>query len=225
MRLRLGGLSSPRIASTAAASPAGTWMLPSRTRYTSPSRVFCTSLTPNACCIAAIVPVSLMVRRSGFGVSLSTVSPNSLAKARTILMAVGSAACFWRYWARVSRSLPSRLVLRGLLRLTMTETVMTLAGRTGVSPVAAERGAFSLPGNTTRCWEEKRGADFLAGIGSSPVKHDAHNIPVFPPREVSTGMVKVTFTQSSSLAPFHLSRQSDDWPLNLGRPPVLAAVE
>ena len=31
-----------------------------------------------------------------------------------------------------------RLVLRGLLRLTMTETVMTLAGRTGFSPVLRE---------------------------------------------------------------------------------------
>ena len=32
----------------------------------------------------------------------------------------------------------------------------TLLGRAGFSPVAADRGAFSLPASTTRCWEEKR---------------------------------------------------------------------
>src|SRR5271156_3980935 len=143
------------------------------------------SLTPNACCMAAAVPVSLMVRRSGLGVSLSTVSPNSFAKVRTTLIAAGSAPCFWRYSARVRRSLPRRLVFRRLLRFTMTETVMTLEGRTGFSPVAAERGAFSLPANTTRGCEEKRRADFFAGMGSSPVQYDAHNIPVCCPREDS----------------------------------------
>jgi hypothetical protein len=51
---------------------------------------------------------------------------------------------------------------------------MTLAGRTGFSPVAADKGDFSLPGSTTRCWEEKPGADFLGadflgGMGGSPL--------------------------------------------------------
>jgi hypothetical protein len=42
------------------------------------------------------------------------------------------------------------LVLSGFLRLTTTDTVMTLVGRTGFSPVAADKDAFSLPGSTTR---------------------------------------------------------------------------
>src|ERR1700691_2440427 len=129
--------------------------------------------------MAAMVPVSLIVRCSGLGVPLSTVSPNSFAKARTSFIAAGSAACCWRYWARVSRSLPSRLVFSGLLRRTMTETVRTLAARAGFSLVAADRGAFSLPGRTTRCWEEKRGADFLEAMGELSDEYDAHIIPVY----------------------------------------------
>src|ERR1700734_312280 len=110
-----------------------------------------------------------MVRRSGFGVPFSTVSPNSFAKARTSVIAAGSALCCWRYWARVRRSWPRRLVLSGFLRRTTTETVKTLLGRAGFSLVAAERGAFSLPVSTTRCWEEKREEGVLAAaMGSSP---------------------------------------------------------
>jgi hypothetical protein len=55
--------------------------------------------------------------------------------------------------------------LSGLLRLTTTDTVMTLVGRTGLSPVAADKDAFSLPGSTTRCWEDIPGADFLEAMG------------------------------------------------------------
>ena len=58
-----------------------------------PLRTFSARVTPKAFCIAATVPLSLMVRRSGFGVSFSTVSPNSLAKARTSSIAAGSAPC------------------------------------------------------------------------------------------------------------------------------------
>src|ERR1700675_5042949 len=151
--------------------------------------------------MAATVPVSLRVRRPGSGVPLSTVSPNSFAKVRTALTAAGSAACFWRYWARVRRSLPRRLALIGLLRLTMTETVMTLAGRTRFSPVAAGRGAFSLPANTTRGWEEKRRADFLGGMGSSPVEYDAHNIPVCCPREVDAHIDRLAAQEPAAPPP------------------------
>jgi hypothetical protein len=47
----------------------------------------------------------------------------------------------------------------------MTETVKTPAARSGFSLVAADKGAFSLPGRTTRGWEEKRGADFVVAMG------------------------------------------------------------
>lgn len=46
----------------------------------------------------------------------------------------------------------------------MTETVIELPGRAGFSPVAAVKGAFSLPGRTTRFWEERRGVAFLVAI-------------------------------------------------------------
>ena len=113
--------------------------------------------------------------------------PEFLAKARTSLTAAGSAACCCRYWVRVRRSLPRRLVFSGRLRRTMTETVKTLLERAGFSPVAAARGAFSLPGSTTRCWEEKR-ADFRShGEGSPKEKFTtSHSIPVCVPTEVTS---------------------------------------
>jgi hypothetical protein len=94
----------------------------------------------------------------------------------------------------------------------MTETVMTLAGRTGFSPAAAERGAFSLPGNTTRGWAEKRRADFFDGMGSSPVEYDAHHIPVCCRREVPPTIIKVTFTHAGFCEEFSSSRQPGNRP-------------
>src|ERR1700733_9688069 len=128
-----------------------------------------------------------MVRRSGFGVPFSTVSPNSFAKARTSAIAAGSAACCWRYCVRVRRSRPRRLVLSGFLRRTTTETVKTLLGRAGFSLVAADRGAFSLPVSTTRCWEEKREEEVLAAMGEfSEVR--THHIPLYVSKEVTSGI-------------------------------------
>src|SRR6267378_2336938 len=103
-----------------------------------------------------MVPLSLMMRRSGPGVSGATVRPYSLAKARTSLTALGSAACCWRYWVWVRRSLPVRLAtLSGALRLTTTETVILAPDGACVSPAAwaaaeGTKGAFSLPGRTAR---------------------------------------------------------------------------
>ena|ERR1700733_11041633 len=88
--------------------------------------------------------------------------------------------------------MPSRLILSGLFRLTITETVMTLVGEAGFWPVAVGRGDFSLPGRTTRCWEDKRRADFLGAMGFSD-EYDAHNIPVRGVREVLRTTAKVTF--------------------------------
>src|SRR5205814_10499291 len=73
------------------------------------------------------------------------------AKARASLTVAGSAACLWRYWAWVRRSLPVRLAgLSGALRQTTTETVILVLGGAGVSPAPWTKGAFSLPGRTAR---------------------------------------------------------------------------
>ena len=56
------------------------------------------------------------------------------------------------------------LGIEGVLRRMMTETVIELPGGAGFSPVAAVKGAFSLPGRTTRFWEERRGVAFLVAI-------------------------------------------------------------
>src|ERR1700722_14507222 len=109
--------------------------------------------------MAAMVPMSLTMRRSGPGVSGATLRPYSLAKARTSLTALGSAPWLWRYCACVRRTWPVRLALRGFLRRTRTETVIFVPDGAGFSPVAGDNGAFSLPGSTVRGDAEMWGVD------------------------------------------------------------------
>src|ERR1700677_3859910 len=119
-------------------------------------------VTPKACCMAATVPVSLVVQHSMGGVLGAMARPNSLAKARTSLTAAGSAPCCWRYCDRVRRCLPVRLAaLRGVLRLTMTETVNFVAKGAGLSPAASRKEARPLPGSTVRGETERWGVGFF----------------------------------------------------------------
>src|ERR1700744_4109268 len=101
--------------------------------------------------MAAMVPMSLMVRRSEPGVSGAAVRPNSLAKARTSFTAAGSAPWFFLYWAWVRRCLPVRLAtLSGVLRRTRTETVVLVpegggffaAGKNGAGGGGDVRSGF-----------------------------------------------------------------------------------
>src|ERR1700678_3074813 len=112
--------------------------------------------------MAPIVPTSLIMQRSGPGVSGATLRPYSLAKARTSFTATGSAPWRRRYCGRVRRSLPLRLAaLSGFLCLTRTETVIFVPNGAGLSLAAGAKADFSLPGRTVRFEPERGAMDFF----------------------------------------------------------------